>query len=91
MARDQTADLTLASVAYPGCPLPPRGLHVVRQGPDWLEVAWRPSPVVIADGTTKFDGIVGYRVFVDGLEREMVYDSKTSVVLSDLDLSEPVR
>ena len=91
MARDQTSDLTLASVAYPGCPLAPRGLHVVRQGPDWLEVAWRPSQVVIADGTTKLDGIVGYRVFVDGMEREMVYDSKTSVVLKRPDHTEPVR
>ena len=91
MARDQTSDLTLASVAYPGCPLAPRGLHVLRQGSDWLEVAWRPSPVVTADGGTKFYGIVGYRVIVDGLERAMVYYSKTAVVLSELDLTEPVR
>lgn len=91
MARDQTADMTLAAVAYPGCPLAPRGVHVVRQGPDWLEVAWRPSQVVLADGSTKLEGIVGYRVFVDGLERAMVYDSKTSIVLNNLDLSQQVR
>ena len=64
---------------------------MIRQGVDWLEVAWRPSQVVSADGTTKADGIVGYRVFVDGLEHAMVYDSKTSVVLSGLDLSESVK